>query len=106
MEAPQKKSLAELRAEVKQIRKELYKPISRSKKGELEAEIARHKGITAPTSTKEEKVEVKPKKEKKTKEVKEEATPEKRTKGKKVEPKKAEPKKEEKKVAKKDKKKD
>lgn len=103
MEAP-KKSLAELRAEVKAIRKELYKPISRSKKGELEAEIARHKGITTPSSTKEEKVEVK--KEKKTKEVKEEATPEKRTKGKKAEPKKAEPKKEEKKVAKKDKKKD
>lgn len=81
MEAPsEKKSLAQLRAEVKEIRKSLYKPVSRSKKAELEAEISRHKGITSATSTKVEKVE-------------EEAKPEKKTK-----PKKAEPKKEEKKV--------
>jgi hypothetical protein len=86
MEAPsEKKSLAQLRAEVKEIRKSLYKPVSRSKKAELEAEISRHKGITSATSTKVEKVE-------------EEAKPEKKTKPKKAEPKKAEPKKEEKKV--------
>ena len=50
-----KRSLAELRAEVKSIRKELYKPISRSKKADLVAEIERHKGITSASSTKEEK---------------------------------------------------
>ena len=74
-----KRSLAELRAEVKNIRKELYKPISRSKKADLVAEIERHKGITSSSSTKEEK----PTKE------------EKRSKPTKTEPKKAEPKKEE-----------
>lgn len=76
----EKKSLAQLRAEVKEIRKTLYKPISRSKKADLEAEIARHKGITSASSTKEEKVV------------------EKKTKPAKAEPKKAEPKKEDKKV--------
>ena len=73
-----KKSLAELRAEVKSIRKELYKPISRSKKADLVAEIERHRGISSAASTKEEK----PKEEKRSKPTK-------------VEPKKAEPKKEE-----------
>lgn len=52
----EKKSLAQLRAEVKELRKTLYKPISRSKKGDLEAEIARHKGVSAPASTKSEAV--------------------------------------------------
>ena len=78
-----KRSLAELRAEVKNIRKELYKPISRSKKADLVAEIERHKGITSASSTKEEKKEV----EKRTKPAKE---------PKKVEVKKEEPKKVEK----------
>ena len=54
----EKKSLAQLRAEVKEIRKTLYKPISRSKKGDLEAEILRHKGVSAPASTKSEAVAV------------------------------------------------
>ena len=93
-----KKSLAQLRAEVKEIRKTLYKPISRSKKADLEAEIARHKGITSAASTKEEKVvekktkpakaepkkaEVKKEETKKVKEPKEKAPKEKKTKDKK-----------------------
>lgn len=54
----EKKSLAQLRTEVKELRKTLYKPISRSKKGDLEAEIARHKGISSSSSTKSEAVAV------------------------------------------------
>jgi hypothetical protein len=117
MESTPKKSLAQLRAEVKEIRKTLYKPISRSKKGDLEAEIARHKGVSAPSSTKSEAVAVpmveekpkkesKPKKETKPKDEQPKATKEEK-KGKKAEPKKAEPKTEKKKpVAKKEKKSD
>ena len=81
----EKKSLAQLRAEVKELRKTLYKPISRSKKGDLEAELARHRGISSASSTKEEKP-------------KEEKVVEKKSKPTKAEPKKAEPKKEDKKV--------
>jgi hypothetical protein len=81
----EKKSLAQLRAEVKDLRKSLYKPISRSKKADLEAEIARHKGVSAPASTKSEAVAV-PMVEEQPKPTKEEK------KGKKAEPKSAKPK--------------
>ena len=81
MDAAPKKSLAQLRAEVKDLRKALYKPISRSKKADLEAEIARHKGVTSPSSTKQEAVVPMVEEPKPTKEEK---------KGKKAEPKKAE----------------
>ena len=50
----EKMSLAELRAEVKKVRTALYKPVSRSKKADLVAELARHKGVTSSSSTKSE----------------------------------------------------
>jgi hypothetical protein len=46
-------SLAELRAEAKKVRNELYKPVSRSKKSDLVAELARHRGVS-PASSKSE----------------------------------------------------
>lgn len=68
MESSKTPSLAELRSQVKNLRKELYKPISRSKKSDLIAELERHRGVTSPSSTKQEVVvpvvEEQPKKEK------------------------------------------
>lgn len=49
----EKMSLAELRAEAKKVRSELYKPVSRSKKSDLVAELARHRGVS-PASSKSE----------------------------------------------------
>ena len=51
---PEKMSLAELRAEVKKVRTALYKPVSRSKKSDLVAELSRHKGVSSASSTKSE----------------------------------------------------
>jgi hypothetical protein len=51
---PEKMSLAELRSEVKKVRTALYKPVSRSKKSDLVAELSRHKGVSSSASTKSE----------------------------------------------------
>ena len=51
---PEKKSLAELRKELKEMRKEAVKPVSRMRKGDISAEIERMRGMreeTAPVAS-------------------------------------------------------
>ena len=45
----EKKKLAELRKELKELRKEAVKPVSRMRKGDISAEIERMRGMRAET---------------------------------------------------------